>query len=211
MIKLSLRILIAFGIAMTSANLSADVIIGAKVPDFQGKDLQGKTRQLNDYTGKIVVLEWSSPECPYSRRYYENGTLDALYDFASKNEIVWINIVPALQKLPRETAFANIDTSKKIIILDSDLNISSAFGATTTPQIFILNRQGILAYSGAIDSSAMLKTTASKNIPYTRNALEDLLAGHKVRKPITRVLGCFVKSNTQSTNGLPTITGSGSR
>jgi peroxiredoxin len=196
---------------MLSSSPSADLMLDVKVPNFQGKDLQGKHHSLSDYAGKVVVLEWSSPECPYSRRYYENGTLDSLYEYAEQHGVVWINIVPKLEKLSREKAFQHVDTSTKIIILDSSLEISTAYRASTTPQIFIIDRRGILSYSGAIDSSAMLKKTVGKVVPYTRNALDDLLAGREVRKKITRVLGCYVKNNAPSANGLPQITESGSR
>jgi len=203
--------LLFFCLAVTSGDLFADALIDAKAPDFQGQDIRGKLHRLSDYAGKIVVLEWSSPECPYSRRYYDNGTLDALYVHARNNNIVWINIVPKLEKLTQEQAFKQIDTTKKIIILDKNLEISTAYNASTTPQIFIVNKQGMLSYSGAIDSSAMLKKTTSNVVPYTRNALDDLLAHREVRKKITRGLGCFVKNNTTSANGLPTLTGSGSQ
>ncbi len=196
---------------MLSGSLFANPLLGAKVPNFQGQDLQGKQQRLSDYAGKIVVLEWSSPECPYSRRYYENSTLDSLYDYAAKNGIIWINIVPRLQTLSREQAFKHLNISKKIVILDTTLDISTAYGATTTPQIFIIDRQGILAYSGAIDSTAMLKKTASKVVPYTRNALDDLLAGREVGKKITRAFGCFIKNNAQPRDGLPSISGNDSR
>lgn len=193
---------------MLSSSLSADLLLGAKVPNFRGQDLQGKQHLLNDYAGKIVVLEWSSPECPYSRRYYENGTLDALYEYAGKNDIIWINIVPKLQKLTVEQAMKHLDPSKKIIILDTELDISTAYGAETTPYILILDRQGILSYTGAIDSTTMMKKTARKVTSYTRNALDDLLAGREVSKKITRALGCYVK-NKDPANGLIRVTESG--
>ena len=79
------------------------------------------------------------------------------------------------------------------------------------PQIFIIDRQGILAYSGAIDSTATLKKTASKVVPYTRNALDDLLVGREVGKKITRAFGCFIKNNAQPRDGLPSISGNDSR
>jgi hypothetical protein len=198
-------------LAGVSDPLYAGVLLGTKAPDFQGRDLQGKRQQLSDYAGKIVVLEWSSPECPYSRRYYHNGTLDSLYDYAKQNGIIWINIVPKLQKLTREQAMEHMDPTKKIIILDANLDISTAYGATTTPQILIVDRQGILSYSGAIDSTAMLKKTTNNVIPYTRNALEDLLAGREVAKQITRAFGCFVKNNPQVEDDLPPISRTGSR
>jgi hypothetical protein len=182
---------------MLSGSLSASPLLGAKAPDFHGQDIQGKKHQLSDYAGKIVALEWSSPECPYSRRYYENGTLDSLYDYANKNGVIWINIVPRLQQLTREQALERLDGSKKIVILDTMLDISTAYGATTTPQILVIDKQGILSYSGAIDSTAMLKTTASKVVPYTRNALDDLLADREVVKKITRAFGCFIQTGAQ--------------
>lgn len=200
---------------MMSANLSADLLLGSKVPDFQGQDLQGKPHRLSDHAGKIVVLEWSSPECPYSRRYYENGTLDSLYDYAVKNGIIWVNIVPRLQTLTPEQVEDHLDPAKKIIILDTTLDISTAYGATTTPQILIVDKQGFLSYSGAIDSTAMMIKTARKVIPYTRNALDDLLADREVDKKITRAFGCYIQKKEpnlpQSTGGLSPIIGTGSR
>jgi len=192
--------------AMTGSSLSAELLLGTKVPDFQGKDLKGQSHRLSDYAGKIVVLEWSSPECPYSRRYYDNGTLDSLYEFAAEKGIIWINIVPKLQKLTRDQALSHMDPSKKIVILDTTLDISSAYNANTTPQILIINKQGILSYSGAIDSTAMLKKTSNESIPYTRNALEDLLAGRSVSKKITRPFGCYVKNKAELADSPPFAT-----
>jgi len=201
-------------LAIYSGSLSADLLLGSKAPDFQGQDLQGNRHKLSDYAGKIVVLEWSSPECPYSRRYYENGTLNSLYEYAAKNGVTWINIVPKLQKLTQKQALEYFDASKKIVILDTELDISTAYGASTTPQIFIIDKLGILSYSGAIDSTAILKKTANKVVPYTRNAIDDLLASRKVSKKITRAFGCYVKNNvknnTQPADGLPQIIPSGS-
>ncbi|MCK4586661.1 MAG: redoxin domain-containing protein, partial [Gammaproteobacteria bacterium] len=208
--KKIVQLLLFLCIAILSSSLYAEVMIGAKVPNFKGQDLQGNPHKLSDYAGKIVVLEWSSPECPYSRRYYENGMLDSLYDYAAKNGITWINIVPKLQKLTPEQALERIDTSKKIVILDTSLDISTTYSATTTPQIFILDKQGTLSYSGAIDSTAMMKKTSRKVVPYTRNALDDLLAGREVSKMITRAFGCFIKNNAPNPDGLPQIIPNGS-
>ena len=201
---------LAMPLAIYSGSLSADLLLGSKAPDFQGQDLQGNRHKLSDYAGKIVVLEWSSPECPYSRRYYENGTLNSLYEYAAKNGVTWINIVPKLQKLTQKQALEYFDASKKIVILDTELDISTAYGASTTPQIFIIDKLGIPSYSGAIDSTAILKKTANKVVPYTRNAIDDLLASRKVSKKITRAFGCYVKNNTQPADGLPQIIPSGS-
>ena len=201
--------LLFFCLILSSGNLFGEALLGDRVLDFQGVDLKGNLHRLSDYAGKIVVLEWSSPECPYSRRYYENGTLDELYDYAEKNKIVWINIVPRLHKLTKQVAFEHFDVSKKIVILDDDYDLSTTFAAATTPQIFIIDQQGILSYSGAIDSTASFKKTAKKPVAYTRDALDDLLNGREVRKKITRAFGCYVKNNAvipvQALDGLPPI------
>lgn len=195
--KLLLHLSLIMCFAFVSDTLHASVLLGSKVPDFQAQDLQGKQHRLSKYAGQIVVLEWSSPECPYSRRYYQDGTLSSLYEFAAKNNITWINIVPKLETLTRQQVTERIDTSMKVVILDETLDISTAYDARTTPQILIINQKGILSYSGAIDSTAMLKTTASKVVPYTRNALEDLLTGREVRKKITRAFGCYIKNKAE--------------
>ena len=146
MLNKLLQLILVFCLALLNGKVFAEPVLGAKAPDFQGTDLQGNSHRLSNYTGKIVVLEWSSPECPYSRRYYENGTLDSLYKFAREKGIVWINIVPRLQKLSRKQALKHLDVSKKIVILDNTLEISTAYEASTTPQILIINQQGILSY-----------------------------------------------------------------
>ena len=88
MYKPVFHLLIFLCLTMPSGSMSADLLLGEKAPNFQGQDLQRKQQRLSDYAGKIVVLEWSSPECPYSRRYYENSTLDSLYDYAAKNGVI---------------------------------------------------------------------------------------------------------------------------
>lgn len=209
--KIAFHFLSCLCIALLCSKLAAEPLLGSKAPDFQGMDLTGVSHRLSDYTGKIVVLEWSSPECPYSRRYYENGTLDSLYEFAEENGIVWINIVPRPQKLSAEQVTKGLGLSKKIVILDAEFDISTTYGATTTPEIFIVDRQGVLSYTGAIDSTAMHKKTSGKAVPYTRNALVDLLEGRRVKRMITRAFGCHVKNNAPLADDLPQIIPTGSR
>lgn len=170
----------------------AAALVDAKAPYFEGRDLGGELRRLSDYSGKIVVLEWSSPECPYSRRYVEEGTLDAIQDHAKKNGVVWINVVPRPQALTSEQVEEQWASAKKMLILDSALEISAAYGVAATPQIFVIDRQGVLVYSGAVDSSATFKKTAATVVPYVRNALDDLLVGREVGKKITRAFGCYI-------------------
>lgn len=182
-------------LALVGGAACADAMVGNKAPNFQANDIEGKPQRLSDYAGRIVVLEWSSPECLYSRRYYDNGTLDALYDFATQSGMVWMNIVPTPSMSTRQNARSHLGSARKIVVLDDDFAVSAAYGAATTPQIFIVDTHGVLAYSGAIDSSATLKKTAGPVVPYVRNALNDLLAGRDVAKKITQPFGCYIQRN----------------
>lgn len=188
-----MRVLLWCCVALSVGAASADPLVGAAAPGFTVKDVRGHAHRLSDYTGKIVVLEWSSPECLYSRRYYDNGTLNALYGFAATNGIVWINVVPKLQEMTAEQALARLTTEKKIAVFDDDYAVSAAYDATTTPQIHIIDKRGVLAYSGAIDSTATLKKTAGPIVPYVKNALDDLLAGREVGRKITQAFGCYIQ------------------
>jgi len=198
-------LLAGVGWMFAAAVYAAAALVDEPAPPFEARDLQGQWRRLSDYRGRIVVLEWSTPECLYSRRYMDNGTLAALVEYAAREGIVWINIVPRLETMSREAAVRQLQSKEKTVILDHSLAISTAYGVRATPQILIVDRQGRLVYSGAIDSSAMLKKTRRPPVPYVREALDDLLAGRAVRRKITRAFGCYVRHQDELQSGQPRI------
>ncbi len=194
-------------LSLNHSAFATDLYAGARAPDFEGIDILGERHALADYKGEIVVLEWSSPQCPYSRRYYKNGVLPELHSHSSKKGIVWINIVPKMHGETQPDLNKLDPGSSKITIYDHNLDISTSYGAGTTPEIFVIDRTGMIAYMGAIDSSALLKKTSSEVRPYVRNALDDLLAGRAVAKKVTRPYGCYVENNSYAADTLPSIEG----
>jgi len=163
-----------------------------EAPDFTLPDQDGKKVSLGDYRGKIVVLEWINPGCPYSRRHTERGTMKALAEAYAPKGVVWLAI--------NSTHTADIAGNKawrqkhKLpfpILDDHEGKVGGAYGAKTTPDMRIIGLDGAVAYNGAIDDDPRGK--AEKPTNYVAKALDEILAGKKVSTPLTRPYGCTVK------------------
>lgn len=169
--------------------------IGEKVPAFTLTDTDGKTVTLADYTKekKIVVLEWFNPECPYVVKHYtkDHHTMtDTAKAFKDKN-VVWVTINTGASKedLAKAKKDWKIDAP---ILMDTDGKITAAYGAKTTPTMFIINADGTLAYRGAIDE-ARDDTDGPGKTNYVKAALEQVVKGETVTTPETKSYGCKVK------------------
>jgi len=169
---------------------------GKKAPDFTLKSFDGKSVSLSDYRGKIVVLEWFNFECPFVQYHYDKATtmVDLANKYKDKN-VVWLSMNSTSHVTPE----ANIEFAKKHklpypILDDRPGQVGHAYGAETTPHIFIIDRRGNIGYEGAIDNSPSGKTPAGeKLINYVDQALAELLAGKPVSTPKTKPYGCTVK------------------
>lgn len=169
--------------------------IGKAAPSFKLKDQNGKDVSLADYKGKVVVLEWFCATCPAVQRHYANDTqtMKKLAKKYSDKGVVWL----AINSSSGVDAAANKKAAEKMgvsysILDDSSGAIGKAYGAKTTPHMFVVDKAGLLAYSGAIDDdSAGTKGDKAKN--YVDAAVGELLAGSTVTTPKTNSYGCGVK------------------
>jgi peroxiredoxin len=175
---------------------ASGVEIGAKAPDFSLTDTDGKTVKLADFAGKIVVLEWFNPECPIILKHHKTGTTfnDLHKEFADKG-VVFLAINSSAKG--QQGNGADLNKAQKTalnvpypILLDESGTVGRAYGAKTTPHCFVVNKDGTLAYNGAIDNDSSDKATA-KN--YVQNALNQLLRGETVTEAKTKPYGCGVK------------------
>ena len=180
---------------------SAEVEIGKPAPSFTGTDTDGKSHQLSDFKGKTVVLEWSNHECPFVVKHYESGNMQKLQKEATNNEVVWLTIVSSAEGKQGNTT---PEEAKKIMteqgvhstarILDPSGEIGKLYGAKTTPHMFIIDKEGNLAYEGAIDSDSSFKQEAIAGATnYVSAALGDLQSGESVKMASTKPYGCSVK------------------
>lgn len=175
--------------------------IGQPAPDFSGTDVDGKVWHLNDFRGQTLVLEWTNHDCPYVRKHYGSGNMQALQGAAAKDGVVWLSIIssaPGKQGHVTPAEAKELTSSRHAaptsVILDPSGEIGRAYEAKTTPHMFVIDPKGLLVYMGGIDDKA---TTDQADIPGARNhvaaALAELKAGKAVSQPITKPYGCSVK------------------
>ncbi|MGE0205909.1 MAG: redoxin domain-containing protein [Hyphomicrobiaceae bacterium] len=187
--------------ALASAEARAEPVVGKPAPDFTGTDSNGKTVKLSSLKGKIVVLEWTNHDCPYTVKHYKSGNMQALQKAAAGKGTVWLTVVSSAKgEQGHVTAKeANgLTTSRKAaptaVVLDPEGTIGKLYAARTTPHMYIIDKAGTLAYMGAIDdkpSSSVDDIKGAKN--YVSLALAALEAGKPVPVKSTRPYGCSVK------------------
>ncbi len=166
--------------------------IGKPAPDFALKDVNDKEVKLADFKGKIVVLEWSNAGCPFCVRHAKNKTAENTLATFKGKDVIWVNI--------DSTASASPDKVKEFMkdngmtapwLMDPTGATGKAYGAKTTPHMFVIDAKGMLAYSGAIDDDARGDKEDARN--YVKEAIEALLKGSTVATATTDSYGCSVK------------------
>ena len=167
------------------------VRIDKAVPDFKLLDTTGLKHQLSQYRGRPVMIHFWSATCPFVMRYDEELKQIAA-DYTPKGVIVL-----AIDSNSDETIdqIKNVAAKRKInypILIDSGNKIADQFGAITTPHVFIIDRDGALAYEGAVDDQGWSEVNPINN-HYAREALDALLSGKSIPHPQTRSVGCTVK------------------
>jgi hypothetical protein len=175
--------------------------IGAPAPAFTLPDTKGNERSLSDYEGKWVVLEWLNYGCPFVGKHYGSGNMQKLQaDYAGKG-VVWFSVVSSA---PGEQGYYEPDemdaknqefgNAAAAVLLDPEGTVGVAYGAKTTPQMYVIDPEGILLYNGAIDD---MPTTRQEDVEGARNylvqALNEAMAGGPVSQPVTQPYGCSVK------------------
>jgi peroxiredoxin len=187
--------LAAFALALACAGPSAAALaVGQEAPAFRLPSLDGKQVALGDFRGKTVVLEWINPNCPISRRHADAKTMQTT---ATRHpEVVWLAInstrrdhpdfVPA-EEHARYLAARGITYP---VLYDSDGAVGRAYGAKTTPHMFVVDPQGKVVYMGAIDDDPR---GAGAKVNYVDSALAALAAGGSPEPAATKPYGCSVK------------------
>lgn len=162
---------------------------GAPAPDFTLKDHQGTTHKLSQYRGKIVVLEWTNPGCPFVVKHYEKDTMTKLA--AKHPEVVWLTINSSYFTQDADNAQWAKAEGVKSVLNDASGEVGKQYGARTTPHMYVVSPDGTLAYQGAIDDNPHFDARADKN--YVEAAIIDLKAKRPVKTPETKPYGCSVK------------------
>ncbi|MEF7614249.1 thioredoxin family protein [Aquincola sp. MAHUQ-54] len=175
--------------------------VGMPAPPFTAVDTQGKAVSLADFKGQHVVLEWVNPGCPFVQKHYDGANLPGTQKAAKAQGVVWLAISSTSRdagdyKPPAELQrwMQSKQAAVTATLMDDDGKVGRAYGARTTPHLYVIDPKGQLVYAGAIDSRPTANPAdIASATNYVKQALGESLAGKPVSQPRTQAYGCSVK------------------
>ncbi len=188
-------------VALISCSASAAPEIGAAAPAFSGKTSSGETISLSQFAGQKVVLEWTNDQCPFVKKHYETGNMQATQQEANAEGVVWLTVISSapghqgyVEPAAADALTSGRNASPDYVVLDSSGAIGHAYGAKTTPHMFVIDEKGVLRYDGAIDDKPSTDhATVNGATNYVLAALKSMTDGTEIAHPRTKPYGCSVK------------------
>lgn len=192
---------IAIAVLALAGVARGDARVDATAPAFKVKDANGKVHALSDYADKWLVLEWYNKDCPFVKKHYQSGNMQKLQKTYADKGVKWLTVISSAKGkqgyLEPAEALANAKANQSAataILLDTDGAMGKAYGAKTTPHMFVISPKGVLVYAGAIDDN---DSSDSSVIPKSKNfvvaALDASLAGKPVPTKTSKPYGCSIK------------------
>jgi peroxiredoxin len=186
------------GLVHAGSSTNPQAAVGRPAPAFETIDSSKRVRSLAEFEGKLVVLEWTSPSCPFAKAQYVSGRMPELQKWAEQHGVIWLTM---LSSHPSRSDYLEPEKAEAFnrgrggvpsaLLIDASGAVGAAYGAKTANHMFIVGKNGILAYAGGIDDGETMdprKVLAAHS--YVRSALEDVLNGKPARVATTRPFGC---------------------
>jgi hypothetical protein len=179
----------------------AAATVGQPAPTFSLTDTAGTKHELGAYKGKHVVLEWVNFDCPFVKKHYGSGNMQKLQKAYTGKGVVWLQVNSSAAgkqgAYPADRAAAmnkERSAASSAYLLDTDGTVGKAYGARTTPHMYVIDPSGRLVYAGGIDdkpSTDQADIAGAKN--FVAAALDEALAGKPVTVATSTPYGCAVK------------------
>lgn len=193
--------LLAFVVGALLTGSAVAATVGEPAPAFSAQGADGKTYSLNDFKGKYVVLEWHNAGCPYVKKHYAPGNMQRLQKEWTAKGVVWLKVLSSRAgKQGSVTAEQENEYNKTMgagataSLMDSDQAVAKAYGARTTPHMFVIDPKGTLIYNGALDDKSGADPEEVKTARnYVSQALSEAMGGKNVSEGSTKPYGCSVK------------------
>lgn len=190
----------AWAPAAAWARPAAMAQLGLPVPSFTLNNTSGQPVSLSQFRGRPVVLEWVNPDCPFVRKHYQ-GNMQGMQRRHTAQGVTWLTISSTHPGSPDHYTGAELahwmrgqQGAPTAILMDEDGQVGRSMGARVTPHLFIINAQGVLVYSGAVDSIASTRVSdIERATNFIDQGLEDLRAGRPLRTPSSQPYGCSIK------------------
>ncbi|WP_412062843.1 redoxin domain-containing protein [Rubrivirga sp. IMCC45206] len=181
--------------------LTAAPTPGAQAPPFDLVDTAGETHALAGYRGQTVVLEWLNYDCPYVGKHYGGGAMQARQQQAEADGVVWLSVVSSapgqqghFEPEAMDARTASEGGRQAAVLLDPTGEVGQAYGAKTTPHMFVIDPDGTVVYNGAIDDRPTTDLADLEGArDYVADALAALAAGRPADPATTPPYGCSVK------------------
>jgi peroxiredoxin len=192
-------ILTVLAVGMLAGSAWAKAAPGDEAADFTLTDTAGQAHTLSNYLaeGKTVVLEWFNPDCPFIVKHHQtHKTMNESFARVKDNDVVWLAINSNAEGKQGHGLERNRKAVKDYaipfpVLMDPEGKVGTAYGAKTTPHMFIITPDGKVAYNGAIDDNRSAATLGETN--HVLAALHDLMQGQAVKVAETAPYGCSVK------------------
>jgi len=190
------------GVALLTISAAGqEVRVGATAPAFTATDSRGQTETLAQYRGKYVVLEWHNQGCPYTKKHYVSGNMQALQKEWTAKGVAWFTVIssaPGQQGYvtpSEENAYlAQMHAAPTGVLMDPEAKLARLYNAKTTPQMIVIDPSGKLIYDGAIDNRPTPDVEDIHGADnYVSDALTEAMTGKPVATAFTRPYGCSVK------------------
>ena len=193
--------LLLAGILSVASAHAASATLGRPAPNFTLQGADAKSHSLSQFHGKYVVLEWTNPQCPFVHKFYGSDTMQKLQKEETAKGVVWLRInsgAPGHDGAQTAAQMADYVKANHVAathsLLDPTGKVGHMYGARNTPQMFVINPQGILIYAGGIDNKPSPDPAdISSATNYVTAALDESMAGKSVATPSAPPYGCSVK------------------
>ena len=189
---------------MPVATAPKKAVVGQVAPGFELTDLDGKTHKLSDYAGKIVILEWYNPDCPFSGKasgqsVHKRGTVKRTQEMAKKanSEVVYM-LINSTSNAPKDAVIKRSKESKgqweltSPILIDHGGAVGRMYQARTTPHMYVIDGKGVLVYQGAYTDDRR-GGEGEEETNYVVNAVMAASSDKAPEPANTKPWGCGVK------------------
>ncbi|MDZ7764108.1 MAG: thioredoxin family protein [Melioribacteraceae bacterium] len=188
--------------SLLALNLFAsEAKIGESAPAFTLVDSKGNEHSLSDFEGKYVVLEWINYDCPFVKKHYDSGNMQSLQKEYTEKGVVWLAVCSSVPGKQGNFSNEEIDSRSEAhganftaYLIDDTGEVGKAYGAKTTPHMYIINPEGILEYAGGIDDIPSAdQDDIAKATNYVKEAFDALMNSEEVEIKTSKPYGCSVK------------------
>ena len=186
---------------LVAAATQAAPKVGEPAPAFTLNGADGKAYSLADYKGKYVVIEWTNHECPFVKKHYKSGNMQAQQKELTGKGAAWLTVISSA---PGKQGHVDAAQARELtksrgaaptaVLFDPKGEVGRKYEARTTPHMYVVAPDGTLIYMGGIDS---VPSSDTDDIPqatqYVKVALAEAMAGKPVSSASTKPYGCSVK------------------